>query len=84
MEKEILTEAEKCMIDDVLNITEQAKNVQSYIKENFGIDSEFDEDTNTLHLKGDTINEAFGLATAKDYAVKTIGECVLHVVYDKK
>jgi hypothetical protein len=80
--KQILTEAEKELINAVLYITPEVKTVQATIKENFGLNSTFDETTNTLHIKGNAINEAFQIANAKEYAVNTIGAGVLDVVFD--
>ena len=80
--KQILTEAERELIDAVLYITPEVRTVQTTIKENFGLDSTFDETTNTLHIQGNPINEAFEIANAKEYAVNTIGAGVLDVVFD--
>ncbi len=80
--KQILTEAEINLIDAVLYITPEVKTLQVNIKENFGLDSNFDETTNTLHIKGNAIKEAFEISSAKEYAVNTIGAGVLDVVFD--
>lgn len=80
--RQILTEAEKDLINTVLYITPEVEDVQDYIKEHFNLNSEFDESTNTLHIKGNVIKEALEISSAKEYAVNTIGAGVLDVVYD--
>ena len=80
--KQILTEAEINLIDAVLYITPEVKTLQVNIKENFGLDSNFDETTNTLHIKGNALKEEFEISSAKEYAVNTIGAGVLDVVFD--
>lgn len=76
-----MTENEK---DFVKTFFEHKTNIcksQDYIKENFGINSEYNEETNTLHLFTNNVNESLNLATAKDYISKTLDETMINVKY---
>jgi len=43
---------EQLLIDKILNIHENIKSIQNYIKENYNIDSEYDsEDNNDISLE---------------------------------
>ena len=52
-----------------------------YIKENFNIDSEYNEETNTLHLYSTNVNESLELLSAKEYILSQIDESMLNVKY---
>ena len=77
-------ENEKKFAENILNFNHNLAEVQYYLKENFEIDSEYDEESGTLHLLNeDNVNEALAMATAREYAINSIGEDMIQVVYGK-
>lgn len=76
-----MTENEK---DFVKNFFEHKTNIcksQDYIKENFNVNSEYNEETNTLHLFTNNVNESLNLATAKDYILQQLDNTMINVKY---
>ena len=62
-----MTPNEIKFLDYVVNNRHYETEAQKTIKEQFGIDSEYDEKNMTLHLKPNSINESLQLASAKKY-----------------
>ena len=62
-----MTPNEIKFLDYVVNNLHYVAEAQKTIKEQYGIDSEYDEETMTLHLKANGINESLQLASAKQY-----------------
>ena len=62
-----MTPNEIKFLDYVVNNLHYVAEAQKTIKEQFGIDSEYDEKNMTLHLKPNSINESLQLASAKKY-----------------
>ena len=62
-----MTPNEIKFLDYVVNNLHYGTEAQKTIKEQFGIDSEYDEKNMTLHLKPNSINESLQLASAKKY-----------------
>lgn len=77
-------ENERIFAEHILNFNHNLAEAQYYLKENFGIDSEYDEASGTLHLlNDDNVNEALEMATAREYVINYIGEDMIQVVYGK-
>jgi hypothetical protein len=76
----MLGENEKKFIENLINHVANVAKAQEYIKENYGVTSYYDEETETLHLVGDQINEGLNLASAKDYVRNQFDEVMLNVV----
>lgn len=62
-----MTPNEIKFLDYVVNNLHYVAEAQKTIKEQYGIDSEYDKETMTLHLKANGINESLQLASAKQY-----------------
>jgi hypothetical protein len=62
-----MTPNEIKFLDYVVNNLHYVAEAQRTIKEQYGIDSEYDKETMTLHLKSNGINESLQLASAKQY-----------------
>ena len=62
-----MTPNEIKFLDYVVNNLHYVAEAQKTIKEQFGIDSEYDKENMTLHLKPNSINESLQLASAKKY-----------------
>ena len=75
----MLGENEKRFIENLVNHVANVAKTQEYIKENYGVDSYYDEETETLHLVGNLINEGLNLASAKDYVREKFDEVMLNV-----
>ena len=58
---------EKAFIDKILNVDYNISKAQEYIKENFNIDSIYNEEDCELKLIRKNINESLQLASAKEY-----------------
>ena len=81
-------ENERIFAEHILNFNHNLAEAQYYLKENFGIDSEYDEASGTLYLLNDdnvndSVNEALAMATAREYVINYIGEDMIQVVYGK-
>jgi hypothetical protein len=79
----MLTDNEKKFVERFVNHLHYVANAQQEIKEKFGVDSAYDEETNTLFIarpKG--VNESFNTASAKKYALDLISEEWITVEYD--
>jgi len=74
-------ENEKKFVESLMNHLSKVAEVQIYLKENMNVSSYYDEDTETLHLVPNSINEGIELAAAKDYVESMFDEAMLSVVY---
>lgn len=75
-----MTENERLFVESITNFESDIKRAQSYIKENYGIDSEFDLQENTLHISCAEAENALMLAAAKEYITETFDDevkCVM-------
>ena len=75
---------EKDVVDKFININESIKNAQTYIKENYHIDSEYDEDTNLLYMWSTNVNESLNLGAARAYVSENIGDEFINVIFGMK
>ncbi len=72
---------ERILLETFLNHNDNVKKAQKYVKENFNIDTEYNEETNTLHLYSTNVNESLQLLSAKEYVLSQIDESMLNVKY---
>ena len=72
---------EKKFVEALMNHLSNVAKTQDYLKENYNVSSYYDEDTETLHLVANGINEGLDLAAAKEYVNQQIDEAMLSVVY---
>lgn len=72
---------EKLFIESFINHNDNISKAQKYIKENFNIDSKYDETKNILHLFATNINENLNLVSAKDYVLSIIDETMIQIKY---
>lgn len=53
---------------------------QKYIRENFGFETEYDDDNSIFYIKSNnSVNESLNLATAKQYVMENV-DCVTVVL----
>lgn len=74
---------EKIYVEQFVNFTENIKQVQNFIKENFGVDSKYDNENCKLNIWNDNIFESKQLPAAKEYVNSCIDESMLLVEYGK-
>ena len=74
-------ENERKFVESLINHVANVAKVQEYIKENYGVKSYYDEETETLHLVSENIDEGLSLASAKDYVRDKFDEVMLNIVY---
>ena len=77
------TDDEKRFVESILDFNHDLTQVQAYIKENFNIESEYDEEEGALHIWCENVNESLELASAKEYVNSCIDESMLQVVYGR-
>lgn len=63
----ILTENDKEFIKTVVDYEPNIKKAQKYIKENYNIDSIFNEETLELELIANSVNESLNILAAREY-----------------
>lgn len=72
---------EKSFVKKVVDFECNVIKAQDYIKENFGIDSEFNPETLELKLVQNSVNEALQLVSAKDYLENELPEDMIKVIF---
>lgn len=75
---------EKDFLDKFININESIKNTQTYIKENYHIDSEYDEENNLMYIWANNVNESLNINAAQEYISEQIGDEFVNVILGKK
>lgn len=75
------TDNELKLLNSILDHKENVEKAQNYIKENFGVNTKYDEETNTISLWTRNINESLQLVAAKEYVEKEIGLDSVNVKY---
>ena len=58
--------------DSIVNYDQRISEVREYIKENFGVSSNFDDEEYALELYTENVNEALQLMAAKEYIENTL------------
>ena len=77
-------ENEKFIVESFLNLNHNIEEAQKYIKESYAVNSEYDNDEDTLYIWNENIDENLNLAQAKQYVLDTIGSEMINVMYGKK
>lgn len=72
---------EKSFVKKVVDFECNVIKAQDYIKENFGVDSEFNHETLELKLVQNSVNEALQLVSAKDYLENELPEDMIKVIF---
>lgn len=72
---------EKSFVKKVVDFECNVIKAQDYIKENFGVDSEFNPETLELKLVQNSVNEALQLVSAKDYLENELPEDMIKVIF---
>jgi len=68
------------LLDSIYYHSHNVKAAQEFIKENFDLESEYDEDKLELHIKAAGANEPIDLACAEKYVNENL-DCV-NVMFD--
>ena len=75
-------ENEKKLIKSIVNFKSNVKKAQEGLKEKFGYDSTFDEDSNVLNVTTlNETNEGLKMVAAKQYVHSIISENEIHVQF---
>lgn len=69
--------------EKIVNFDENLQSVQSYIKENFNIDSQFNGDEMTLNIWSPSVNNSLQLLAAKQYIRENFDENMINIEYKK-
>lgn len=77
-------ENEKFIVESFLNLNHNIEEAQKYIKESYAVNSEYDNEEDTLYIWDEDINKNLNLAQAKQYVLDTIGSEMINVMYGKK
>jgi hypothetical protein len=72
-----MTKNEAKLADIIVNYDQRVLEARNYIKENFGVSSEYDEENGILNLYTENINESLQLLAAKEYIENTFEPGVL-------
>ena len=62
-----MTENERNLADLIVNYDRHIADAQEYIKENFGVSSEYDAEEGSLQLYVTNVNDALQILAAKEY-----------------
>lgn len=68
----------------IINFESDLAKLQAYIKENFNTESEFEDETDTLFIWNENINESVQLVAAKEYIANNFGLDRIQIAYGKK
>ena len=79
-----MTNNEKDFVKSIVEHSDNIKKAQEYIEEKFGINTKYNEETNTINLWTENINESLQLVAAKNYLMTTVGEDMINVKYGTK
>lgn len=71
---------EKNYIESILKLNENLEKAQKEIKEQFDIDTYFDENTCTVHILNENNQNSI---KAKNYLIETIGSDKIQILYGK-
>jgi hypothetical protein len=72
-----MTKNEAKLADIIVNYDQRVLEARNYIKENFGVSSEYDEENGILNLYTENVNESLQLLAAKEYIENTFEPGVL-------
>lgn len=77
-------ENEKILVEKFLNFNDDILAVQQYIKENYHISSEYDENEDIIYIWSPNVNESLNIAVAKEYILEQLGSEFINVILGKK
>lgn len=69
--------------EKIVNFNETINNIQSYIKENFNIESKFNEDEIKFNIWTTNISDSLKLIAAKDYIIEQLNDIDIKVEYKR-
>lgn len=73
-------ENERNYVNTLVNHLPNVAKAQKYLKEHYGLYSEYDEEENTLYLqKSSNVNESLQLVSAKEYLEETFDPTMLEI-----
>ena len=75
-----MTENEKRFVRAFIDFESNIKNAQAYIKEEYGVKSEYDKDHNILKLTSEK-NDVLDLVSAKEYLNETFNDITVDVMF---
>lgn len=76
-----MTDNEKRFVESIVNLEANVYKQLDFIKEEYGINGVFDEESNTIKLVSEGRNDGLKLAAAKEYIEDTIGADLVRVVF---
>jgi len=75
---------EKEFAESVLNFDKEVAKAQEYIKENFNIESKWNEQECKFFIWTNNVNESLQLAAAKEYLDNNLDKYAVDIVYGKE
>ena len=72
---------EKKFIRSIVDLESNINKAKQYIKENYDIDCEFNENDNSIKLICKNAENALGLISAKEYIKENIDENLVTLIY---
>jgi len=78
-----MTVNEMKFVDLIVSQDEKISEAQQYINENYGIDSEYNQETNTIHLFTNDIKKTGQLNKAKSYLKDIFDESLINIEFGK-
>ena len=75
---------EQNLVEAFHNLEDNILKAQEYIKENYHIESEYDQDDDIIYIWSNDVNESLNLGAAKEYIGETIGYEMVNVIYGMK
>lgn len=76
-----MTKDEKDFVRAIVDLDSKVNYVKRFVKENFNIDAEYDDEANTIKLVCPNVNESLSLVSAKAFIYETIGEEYVQVIF---
>jgi len=77
-------ENEKLLVESIINLDDNISKAQKYIKENYHINSEYDNENDIIYIWSTNVNESLSLASAREYIEENIGSEFVNVIYGRK
>lgn len=74
----------KNILKRIKSFDEDLERVQTYIKENFNISSEYKSETNQLYMWTSNIHESMQLVAAKMYVIENMGDDLIEVIFGRE
>jgi len=78
-----MTVNEMKFVDLIVSQDKKISEAQQYINENYGIDSEYNQETNTIHLFTNDIKKTGQLNKAKSYLKDIFDESLINIEFGK-